>query len=72
MGFAPGGVWIEFKLSRLYGLWYAFPCKPTWWTKKGMECQGVWVSMYQGYGLRGSRLYPLGAQFRQPGSWKVE
>jgi hypothetical protein len=34
---------MDYGLSWLYGLWYAFPCKPTWWTEKGMGFQGVWV-----------------------------
>ena len=34
---------MDYGLSRLYGLWYAFPCEPTWWTEKGMGFQGVWV-----------------------------
>jgi hypothetical protein len=34
---------MDYGLSRLYGLWYAFSCEPTWWTEKGMGFQGVWV-----------------------------
>ena len=43
MGFAPGGVYMDYGLSRLYGLWCAFPCEPTWWTEKCMGFQGVWI-----------------------------
>jgi hypothetical protein len=40
---------MDYGLSRLYGLWYAFPCEPTWWTEKGMEFQGVWVIKAMNY-----------------------
>lgn len=34
--------------AKIYGLCYANPCKPTWWTARAMG--------YKGYGLRGVRL----------------
>ena len=34
---------MRYALLRLYGLWYAFTCEPTRWTKKCMRYEGVWV-----------------------------
>jgi hypothetical protein len=37
---------MDDELSRLYGLWYALPCEPTSWAKKGMGHKGVclWIT----------------------------
>ena len=40
---------MGYGLLRLYGLWYAFPCEPTWWTEKAMGYKGVWGIWDMGY-----------------------
>jgi hypothetical protein len=34
---------MGYGVLRLYGLWSAFPCEPTWWTEKPMGFKGLWV-----------------------------
>ena len=37
------GLWLT------YGLWYAFPCPPSWWTARAMGCKRLWVFWVMGY-----------------------
>ena len=34
---------MGYGLLKTYGLWYANPRPPSWWTEKVMGFQGLWV-----------------------------
>jgi hypothetical protein len=40
---------MGYWLLRTYGLWYANPRPPSWWTKKYMGFRGLWVIKVMGY-----------------------
>jgi hypothetical protein len=40
---------MGYWLLRTYGLWYANPRPPSWWTEKYMGFRGLWVIKVMGY-----------------------
>jgi len=40
---------MGYGLLRTYGLWYAIPCEPSWWTAQAMGYKGLWVIRGMGY-----------------------
>ena len=43
---------MGYGLLQTYGLWYAIPCEPSWWTAQAMGYKGLWViggMCYEGF-----------------------
>ena len=37
-----------YGLVRTYGVWYAIPCEPSWWTAQAMGFKGLWAARGMG------------------------
>ena len=40
---------MDYGVLQIYGFWVQTPCEPTWWTKKPMGYDRLWVMTGMGY-----------------------